>query len=394
MKKTLLLFVVLTFVYSCSSVKQTQKALNTGNYDQAIAVALKKLRANKAKKGNQPHILILEEAYAKVVERDVNAVNYMEQEANPANLERIYNMYRTLKKRQESIKPLLPLYVNEQARNAVFKMEDYDQRILATKEKLSQYLYDKANTALINASVKTDYRQVYNDLIHLDKINPNYRNTKSLIEEAHFKGTDFVIVTMQNRTNMVIPRRLESDLLNFNTYGLNDLWTVYHSAREPNITYDYAMNIALREINISPEKITERQLQRERTVKDGWKYLLDENGKIVVDDEGKKVKVDKMVKVLCEYYEFTQFKAVNVAGNVRYRNLSTNRVLKTFPIASENVFEHIYATYDGDKRALEEDLVRFLGMQAVDFPSNEQMVYDTGEDLKLKIKRIITNYSF
>jgi hypothetical protein len=28
------------------------------------------------------------------------------------------------------------------------------------------------------------------------------------------------------------------------------------------------------------------------------------------------------------------------------------------------------------------------------FPTNEQMVYDTGEDLKLKLKNIITNNKF
>jgi len=30
----------------------------------------------------------------------------------------------------------------------------------------------------------------------------------------------------------------------------------------------------------------------------------------------------------------------------------------------------------------------------VPFPSNEQMVYDTGEDLKQKLKSIINRYNF
>ena len=394
MKKLLLLFSLLVIVSSCSSVKETEKALNTGNYDQAINIALNKLRTNKEKKGKQPYILMLEQAYAKVVDRDKNAVSYMEKEGNPANLERIYTTLESMRKRQERIKPLLPLYIIEQGRNANFLMENYDQKIISTKEKLSDYLYNNAKNLLSNARQKADYRAVYDDLVYLDKINPNYKNTLNLIEEAHYKGIDFVKVNMKNSTNVIIPKRLEEDLLNFGTYGLNDLWTVYHSQPQNKVNYDYAMEVTFRDIQISPEQVRERQLQKEKLIKDGWEYLLDENGEVVKDEEGNKVKVDKMVKVFCEYYEFTQFKSARVTGNVQYKNLRTKQLLEAFPLASEYVFEHIYANYNGDKRALDDDLVRFLGLQAVRFPSNEQMVYDSGEDLKNKLKNIITSYRF
>ncbi|MEW7279327.1 hypothetical protein ABW636_12105 [Aquimarina sp. 2201CG1-2-11] len=394
MKRLLPLLLIAILIQSCSSVKKTEQALNTGNYDQAINIALNKLRTNKGRKGKQPYILMLEQAYGKVVDRDKNAVIYLEKEGNPANLEKMYNTYVALKNRQERIKPLLPLYLTEEGRNANFLMDNYDQKIINTKDKLSDYLYTNAKNLLSSATQKRDYRAVYDDLIYLDKINPGYRNIKGMLEEAHHKGTDFVKVLMKNNTDVIIPKRLESDLLNFGTYGLNDLWTVYHSQPQRSVSYDYAMEIALREINISPEQVKERQLEKEKLVKDGWEYLLDENDEIVVDDKGEKVKVDKMVKVRCQYYEFTQFKATNVVGNVQYRNLRTKQLLDAFPIASEYVFQHIYANYNGDKRALEDALLGYLGQRAVPFPSNEQMVYDSGEDLKLKIKGIITKYRF
>ncbi|EZH72100.1 hypothetical protein ATO12_24495 [Aquimarina atlantica] len=394
MKKLLLLLLTTTIIFSCSSVKKTEKALNTGNYDQAINIALNKLRTNKEKKGKQPIILMLEQAYAKALDRDNDAIAYLEKEGNPANLERIYNTYLSLKNRQERIKPLLPLYLVEEGRNANFILHNYDQKIINTKEKLSQYLFNNAKALLTSAKRKSDFRAVYEDLNYLDKITPNYKNTREMIDEAHQKGTDFVKVTMKNRTNVIIPKRLESDLLNFGTYGLNDLWTVYHSQPQKSIPYDYAMEVELREINISPEQVKERQLQKEKLIKDGWEYLLDENDEIVIDDKGEKVKVDRMVKVHCEYYEFTQFKATNVVGNVQYRDLRTRQLLDAFPIASEYIFQHIYANYNGDKRALEDGLLGYLGLKSVPFPSNEQMVYDSGEDLKNKLKNIITNYRF
>ncbi len=394
MKKLILLFTILAIASSCSSVKQTEKALNTGNYDQAINIALNKLKTNKDKKGKQPYILMLEEAYAKVVDRDRNAIDYLEKDGNPANLERMYNTYLSLRDRQERIKPLLPLHLAEQGRSANFLMDNYDQRIITTKDKLSKYLYDSAKGLLSTAKRKADFRSVYENLVYLDKITPNYKNTADLIEEAHLKGTDFVKVSMKNKTNVIIPKRLETDLLNFGTYGLDDLWTVYHNTPQKSVKYDYSMEVTFREINISPEQIRERQLEREKQVKDGWEYLLDEEGNVVKDEEGNKIKVDKMATVRCEYYEFKQFKAANVVGNIQYKNLRTKQLLDAFPLVSEYIFEHIYANFNGDKRALEDDLVRYLGLQAVQFPSNEQMVYDSGEDLKNKLKSIITNYRF
>ncbi|WP_299902151.1 hypothetical protein [uncultured Aquimarina sp.] len=394
MKRKLLVFLITIALYSCGGKKKTVTALNTGNYDQAINTSVSKLRTNKHKKGKQDYILILEEAFAKAVDRDMNAIAFMEKEGNPANLERIYNSYNTLKTRQERIRPLLPLFHVEQGRNANFTFDNYDDEILNTKEQLSTYLYDSAKSLLSKARRKSDYRKVYDDLVYLNKINPNYKNTNDLIEEAHFKGTDFVKVSLKNNTNVIIPRRLENDLLNFSTYGLNDLWTVYHNEPQRSITYDYLMEVSFREINISPEQIRERQLEREKLIKDGWEYLLDENDDFVLDEDGKKIKVDKMVTVRCEYYEFMQFKEAQVVGNVQYRNLNTKQLLDAFPLSSTYVFEHIYANYNGDKRALDDDLIRYLGLQAVQFPTNEQMVYDSGQDLKNKLKSIITRYRF
>ena len=114
--------VVLTLIVSCSGSKRVEKNLNTGNYDHSINIALKKLRTNKQKKSNQKYIPMLEEAFAKAVERDMNTIHHLEQDGNPENLERIYNTYLGLKSRQDRIRPILPLYNNETGMEAYFKI--------------------------------------------------------------------------------------------------------------------------------------------------------------------------------------------------------------------------------------------------------------------------------
>ena len=128
--------------------------------------------------------------------------------------------------------------IQNKGKNAKFSFTDYTNDIVSTKTKLSDYLYTNAANLLKSSTSKGDFRKAFDDLNYLDKINPNYKNSKTLIEEAHFKGTNYVFVSLQNKSDKVIPMRLEADLLNFDTYNLNNLWTVYHTGTQTNNKYD------------------------------------------------------------------------------------------------------------------------------------------------------------
>ncbi|WP_340198478.1 hypothetical protein [Ascidiimonas sp. W6] len=382
------------FLFSCSSVKKSQEALNSGDYNTSINISVDKLRNNKTRKSNQPYIYQLEEAFAKITQRDLERISFLKSDGNPANLEQIYKLYIGLRNRQELIKPLLPLRFESENKNARFDMKDYSSRIIATKEKLSKYLYANASQLLKTGRTKLDFRAVYNDLAYLEKINPGYQDVAAKMEEAHFRGMDFVKVSLFNDTQMVIPERLESSLLNFDTYEVNNLWTVYHSNPQKNVKYDYEMELLFRDINISPEQVKERQISREKQIKDGWEYLYDNQGELVKDSLGNKIKVDSFKTVRCDFYEFTQFKSVQVAGEVFFKDVKTGQLMNTYPLASEFIFEHQYADFDGDKRAFDKGWLNLINLSQVAFPSNEQMIYDAGEDLKQRIKGIIRRNNF
>ena len=104
--------------------------------------------------------------------------------------------------------------------------------------------------------------------------------------------------------------------------------------------------------------------------------------------------VDNLRKVTANIYEFRQFKSCQITAKIDYINFRNNQLLKTFPITSEYVFENIYATYKGDRRASDDNYYSYFDRKAVVFPNSEQMIYDTGEDLKAKIKSIINQNSF
>lgn len=392
MKKIITILIISLLVSNCA-VKHTQKLVYSGDYDNAITIAVSSLASNKDKKSKQEYVLLLEEAFAKAKERDLNSISLLEKEANPTQIERLYEMYVGLSNRQEKIKPLLPLQIINQNREAVFQFDDYNEKLVGTKNALSNYLLDNAK-ALLKKNNKKDYRKAFDDLSYLNRINPNFKEVNELLNEAKFKGFDYVVVSTKNETNIIIPARLQSDLLDFNTYGLNDKWTVYHNLEQKGITYDYGISIRFRDVIISPEQIKEREFIKERRIKDGQKKLIDANGKEVIDEKGKVVFVDNLKDITVRINEFRQFKSCQIEAKVEYSNWKTNELLQSFPLRSEFIFEHIYANYKGDRRAAEDNYYSVFDKRSIPFPTNEQMIYDTGEDLKQKLKSILSRNNF
>lgn len=387
MKKITLLFSFLLVVVACG-VKQTRNMLTSGDYDSAIQNAVDGLQGNKNAKGKQDYVYLLEEAFAKAKDRDLRNIEIWFKDTNPNNLEKIYNTYLQLNLHQELIRPLLPLKLLKEGRNASFTFEDYSDQIISSKNALSKYLYNNSKL-LLGTKDKMTIRRAYDDLVYLESINPGFKDVNKLIEEAQFKGSDYVSVYTKNETNVVIPKQLEDDLLDFSTFGLDDKWTVYHSNPQKGITYDYGLAVNFRQINISPEQVKEKEFVKEKQIKDGLKNLLDANGNVVKDSLGTPIKVDNFKTVRIDIYEFSQFKACQVTAKVDYIDFKTRALLQTFPLLSEFTFTHVYSKYTGDRRACEENYYPYFDKRAVPFPSNEQMVFDTGEDLKAKLKDLI-----
>ncbi len=389
MKKITIVFSILFLIIACNSAKRTQKVIANGNYDKAISLAVKKLRKNKTSKKKQNLIVLLEEAYAKAVNEDNRSLASFKLDQNPAIIESIYETYIALDKRQDLIRPILPLYIKSKNRNATINLNDYSIEINNAKTTLSDYLYANAKN-LLKSKTKKDARKAYEDLSYLDKINPNFKDANTLLDKAHFIGTNFVEVKLLNKTNQIIPRRLEDDLLDFNSYGLDKFWTAFHSTKDTKIKYAYQLKLLFNRIEVSPERFLEKQILLEKEIIDGFEYVLDRDGNVAVDSLGNSIKKDRYIIVSADYFEMHQEKASHIDAEVVLINLQTNQEMEVFPIDSEFIFVHDFAEMSGDIRALNHDEKQLIKLREVPFPSSEQMIYDTGEDLKNRLKDFIS----
>lgn len=393
MKTFYFLLFLTVFTLSCNSVKRTQKFVSRGDYNQAIELAVKKLQKDKGAKEYDAHIRLLEEAFIKATDEDIRHLNLLKKENNPNNAKEIYYTYLNLQDRQNLIRPLLPLHSLAMGRKANFVFSDYSTNLLNAKEAYVKRLYQEA-IAHIHRNTKQDARNAYDILSELDEVQPNYRDVPQLKNDTHFQGTDFVFVTLNNHTNQFIPFRLEQDLLDFNTYGLNDFWTEYHSRREQGINYDLGIDFNFQTIQISPERISDRQYNRSARIKDGYDYRRDRRGNIIKDSLGNPIQIDKFVDVSASITITTQQKRVLVGGAVVYKDLRKRRQLNSFPLSSEFIFENVFANYRGDQRALTADDRNLIVNKFMPFPNNEQMVFDAGINIKYRFKEILKNNSF
>jgi len=385
MKHLTLLFSILLLV-SCNSVKRNQKFLARGNYDQAIELAIKKIANDRNDRQVNEHIILLEEAYAKAVAEDKRRIAHLQNDTSPESIREIYLLYNRLENRQNRIRPLLPL------ESANFVLVNYTSKLVQAKNNFANSLYNEA-THLMSRNSTMSYRDAHDLLSELKNVQSNYKDVDRLLEDAHYYGTDFVLVALNNYSNIMIPRRLEEELLNFNTYNLDDFWTEYHSQRQNNIDYNFGITLNFREIGISPERISEKEYNRKKRVEDGWEYKTDRKGNKIKDEDGNFIKITLYKDVSARVTHTIQTKSVVVGGEVIYRDLSSGRNIDKESLATEFIFENIFAKYRGDERALTDEDMRLLRNNFVPFPNNAQMVLDAGDEIKGRLQEILKNSS-
>lgn len=386
MKKALLILNVLLFI-SCNSIKKTQQALNSGNYREAMNRSIQKLQKNKLNNKSADYARILKNSFEKYREQTLDRIDFLERETLKDNSKPVYELYVELQSVQNKVKPLLPLK-NKSGENIDFKFFDFTENVLVGKENYANYLYTKASD-LLRTNDKIDSRLAYNSLVELKNLAPRFKNASSLKREAYINGIDFILVSLYNDTEQIIPSEVEDRLLNFSTLNLNDLWIEYHVNAREDVNYDLSVEIHFNNIQFSPERLLEKETSLNREVVDGWKFKKDRNGNYILDDKGNKIKEDVIVNASGVFYETIQSKEVNVTAEVNYFDLNTEQKINTYPLESLFIFENRFARFNGDERVLNKDELFLLRRGPVDYPSNERMLIDASEDIKAKLKAIV-----
>lgn len=381
MKYLYLIFCLITLL-SCSSTQKATEQIESGNYTQAFDIAYEKLQKDKGKKSSQKLIPIFKDAYDKAAASDLAMIKELQKSRTIENLKKIYGLYLNLDLRQDQVKVLQPLYY--EGKEVAFDFNDYTQELSKAKNSYAKALYQEANKLL--KGNKKDAQQAFSLLQDLNYIAPEYKNDISqLLEKAKKKASVFVLINVNNNVKDIKKDSLHK-YFDINTANFADKWVIYHQKKEKHHKYDYLVNVELNSLELSPEETKQEKIPQERTVQDGWKYKLDSNGNVMKDTEGNDIKEPKYKKVQAEVILYHQQKTAIIKGEVLFKDLiKKNGDSNSQPVLGEAKFQHTYAKYRGDQRAIDQKYYEALQAKADAYPKEYLFVNYALRDMSAKV---------
>jgi hypothetical protein len=384
MKRVLpIVFIVAIILSGCSSSK---KQLQKGNYDAAIAKAVKQLRKDNS---DVKQIDILERSYQVANDQDNERIRYLKMEGRPNNWDEIYQVYNSLNSRQSLVKSVTPL--NKNGKTIDFPYVDYMADMVAAKRKAADFYYAHGNE-LMKSGLKDSYRQAYGEYVRAKDYVGDYENIDTKILEAKDLGMSRVFVSIKNTSMTKFPQQFEQDLLALNLPALNSEWVEYYTQNlNENTKYDYFIDVNIKNVAVSPDQTLQKDTVIKKEVEDGFSYMLDKKGNVMRDTLGNDIKVKKYKTLQCALVESQQLKACRIDGDVAVIQANPDKVVKKDPVFAESSFKNVSSRALGDIQALNADQLARTKTSPVPFPDDIEMIVRCSEPLKAAIRGAIQN---
>lgn len=370
------IFILTIILAGCGSSK---KQLQKGNYDAAIAKAVKQLRKdpNDAKQMD-----ILTQSYEVANRQDKERVRFLTMEGKPSNWDEIYLVYKRLSDRQSLVTTVPSVNV---------PYVDYMPEMVNAKQKAADFYYAHGNE-LMKSGLKESYRQAFAEFVRAKDYVGDYQGIDNMIQEAKYKGMSRVFISIQNSSILKFPQEFEQDLLALDFPRLNSDWVEYYTQDlNDNTEYDYFINVNIKNIAVSPDNTVERDSVIKRDVEDGFTYVLDKKGNVMKDSLGNDIKQKKYKTLQCALVETIQTKACRIDGDIEVIQVNPNKILKKDPIGAQSNFENISSRALGDLGALNAKQLERTKSSVVPFPTDIDMVIKCSESLKMAIRGAIQN---
>jgi len=377
-KHILIVFAVSVILSGCGSSK---KHLERGNYDAAVATAVKQLRKDP---DDAKQIATLERSFNIANDQDLERVRFLKMEGKPQNSDEIFMIYKRLSDRQALVRTVLPLSAG--GRSVDFPYVDYLPEMIAAKKKSADFYYAHG-IELMKSGLKDSYRQAYAEFVRAKEYVGDYEGIDNKIQEARYLGISRVFVALQNTTPIKFPQEFEEDLLSVDLQALNSEWVEYYTINlDKDTQYDYFINVNVRNIMVSPDQTSQLDSVVKRDVEDGFNYQLDKKGNVMKDSLGNDIKTKKYKTLQCALVSTLQTKSCRIDGDIEIIQTNPNKLLKKEPMGAQSTFENISARALGDIGALNASQLARTKTQIVPFPSDIEMVLRCSESLKQAIR--------
>jgi len=385
MRKTI--YASILFLVISSGCKVAEKEFRKGDYDEAIDICIKKLIDNPDK---AEYIVILEQAFLRANGAELDAIKALNTEGRPDRWEEIYMIYSSVYNRQEKIRPLLPLYLGTEERDAEFQFVNAVDGLNTAKKNAAAYWYADASLKLSTGDVYKA-REAYYELQKILNYYNEYKDVDDLIKNAKKIGTNDVVFVIKNASNSSINYDVTQAMEDISVINSSGQWYTMHNAYPAN-QIEYTIQLNIRKIDAYQEKVTTNRFEESKEIIDGYEFVYDNAGNIVKDSLGNPVKVPDYKTVTAFVTETWQEKVATVSGEVLYIDKS-GRVVKSVPIRSDAVFQNYFAVATGYYEALSAVSKAKIGGKPLPFPPDDAMLIDALKQLECNVRDILDDYN-
>jgi hypothetical protein len=385
----ILFFLIIALVFGACATPQS--LIHKGDYDGAIRLAVQKLKRSKKDK----NVLLLETAFAKAQERDLNRIEFLKKEGQPSSWAEITRLYAGIKNRQNMVTTVTPLRVVAENRPANLKFESVDDAMIDARQNAAGYLYTSAQNLIGIARSNNDRkaaRQAFDKLNQIDQYYQNYKDKETLKAQAKDLGISRVFFKMLNSSGMIMPAEFERELLSVYARDLNTNWLQFYTQRQSGMYYDFEIFMNVQTVVVSPEQQREREYIEERDINDGNEPVLDGRGKPKLDSLGRPITRPKIRHVRATILEVSQRKNARVGGQLEFIDGSNGQMIKKVPANADAIFENFAATFKGDREALSPESQQKIGNRPQPFPSNPQLLMNAADRLKGVMKQAVSDH--
>ncbi len=380
MRQLVYVVIVALLMAGCGSSK---KQLQKGNYDLAIQKSVKKLMRNP---NNADDIETLTRSFKLANSRDLERIKYLKMEGKAESWEEIAQSYQRLKRRQDMIRPVMPLELNGQ--DVKLSYGNYNSEIIEAKHHAAEFFFAHGQKLMANND-KESFRQAWYEFLKVKEYWGDYDNIDNLLREARYMGMSRALVSIENMTPIRLSPEFQDDLLAINPQELNSEWVEYYTrSLDEDVQYDFQVKIILRKMEVSPDQIKETDRLEKMTIEDGFEYALDQKGNVMKDTSGNDIKIIKYKDISCTVIETGMNKSSHIKGSVEIYQLSPLKLLRKDPIGADSYFEHFSARAIGDLDALSQESLKLVETEPVPFPPDNEMIMLCSESMKMAIQGI------
>ncbi|MCK9611311.1 MAG: hypothetical protein PHR81_03055 [Bacteroidales bacterium] len=383
MKTKIIILLTLFLAAGCTSSK---KYLERGDFSMATKKAVSKLMK---KPDNAKEIWVLSQAFKKANIQNTDRIEFLRKTGKPEIWEEIYQNYFQLKTRQDLVKNL----PGQILASVGFEIVNYDTDLIEAEKKACDYYY-ALGLKLLSQNDKFSARQAYDEFMKIKKHYKDYRDLDAQINKAIALGTTNVIFYIKNSSYALLPQDFEYEFMKITLSDAETRWVRYDSKEVEGINYDYTILLNLKVIDVSPERIREKNWIESKEIQDGWTYQLDNHGNVMHDSAGNDIKIPRYIKVSCMLKEIQQNKEAVLSGKVEHYNNITKQLMNSENITANSVFSNGYLIANGDLRALSAETKKRLGNGPLPFPSDFDMIMMANEYLQKAVKNVIRNKSY